>query len=192
MSRPGVPAKDHGPWRLLVAVDAIPETGLVQELTPDAAERDLMRELAGLRDLGEVRARFELTHAGRGRVRAVGRVTATVGQTCVVTLEPMESAIDELVEALFIPESDIEAVTKAMDKEAEATGVLADPPEPISNGVIDLGKLAADALFLAIDPYPRKPDAVFQPPAVTEDPDSHPFAALQALKGKSPPKSDKN
>ena len=45
-----------------------------------------------------------------------------------------------------------------------ATAEIPDPPEPIVNGVIDLGRLATDALFLGIDPYPRKPDAVFEPP----------------------------
>ena len=49
------------------------------------------------------------------------------------------------------------------------------------NGVIDLGRLATDALFLAIDPYPRKPDAVFEPPVIAADPEDHPFAALKAL-----------
>jgi uncharacterized protein len=36
-------------------------------------------------------------------------------------------------------------------------------------------------LLLAIDPYPRKPDAVFASPE-SQDPDAHPFAALAALK----------
>jgi hypothetical protein len=36
-------------------------------------------------------------------------------------------------------------------------------------------------LILGIDPYPRKPDAVFDAPVVG-DPKSHPFAALAALK----------
>ena len=35
--------------------------------------------------------------------------------------------------------------------------------------------------MLGIDPYPRKPDATFEPPAV-EDESEHPFAALAALK----------
>ena len=61
-------------------------------------------------------------------------------------------------------------------------------PEPIENGVIDLGRLATDALFLAIDPYPRKPDAVFEAPDVAPDPEDHPFAALKAFKlGTKPP-----
>jgi len=47
--------------------------------------------------------------------------------------------------------------------------------------VIDLGRLATDALFLAVDPYPRRPDAVFEPPVEATDPNDHPFAALKAL-----------
>ena len=36
-----------------------------------------------------------------------------------------------------------------------------------------------------IDPYPRKPDAVFEPPVVAADPEDHPFAALKALKAEA-------
>ena len=39
----------------------------------------------------------------------------------------------------------------------KATRRHADPPEPIENGIIDLGRVATDALYLAVDPYPRKP-----------------------------------
>ncbi|MDR3465877.1 MAG: DUF177 domain-containing protein [Xanthobacteraceae bacterium] len=189
MTAPGHP-KPSDPWRKPVVLEAIPETGLVLEFEASADEREAMRKLAGLRDLTAARARFEVSRVGRDRARAVGRVTATLGQTCIVTLEPIETGVDEEVDTLFVPESEIEAVTRAMDKEAESTGEMADVPEPIVNGVMDLGKLAADTLFLAIDPYPRKPDARFEPPVVAEDPEDHPFAALKALQGKTPPKSD--
>lgn len=192
MNRRGNLSAEALPWRATLTIDAIPEAGLHQEITAGPAELESMRKLSGLRQLSGARARFELSHAGRGRVRAVGRVVAVVGQTCVVTLEPMDSAVDEPIEALFVPVDEVDAVTKAMDKEAEATGQVPDPPEPIVNGMIDLGKLASDALFLAIDPYPRKPDAVFEPPAAIDDPDSHPFAALKALTGKSSTKPDEN
>ncbi len=29
--------------------------------------------------------------------------------------------------------------------------------------MIDLGRVATDALYLAVDPYPRKPGVVFEP-----------------------------
>jgi hypothetical protein len=68
-----------------------------------------------------------------------------------------------------------------VDEAAESDIEIPDPPEPIVDGVIDLGRVATDALYLGIDPYPRKPDAVFEPLVVAVDPEDHPFAALKAL-----------
>jgi len=39
--------------------------------------------------------------------------------------------------------------------------VAQDPPDPIINGQIDLGALAAEFLVLNLDLYPRKPGATF-------------------------------
>jgi hypothetical protein len=176
---------------MTIAVEQIPETGLHQELVADAAQCEAMRQLAGLRGLEGARAAFDLHRAGRGRVHVVGRVSAKVGQICVVTLEPIENAVDEPIDVLSAPEDEVDAIARAMENEAETDGETPEPPEPIVDGTIDLGKLAADALFLGIDPYPRKPGAVFEPPAVAEDLESHPFAALKALKGESPKKPKK-
>ena len=49
-----------------------------------------------------LRAEFDLTRRGAG-VHVSGRVQAQVGQTCVVSLEPIENAVDETVEVLFTP-----------------------------------------------------------------------------------------
>ena len=55
------------------------------------------------------------------------------------------------------------------------------PPEPIVDGRLDLGALATEFLILGIDPYPRKPGAVFEAPS-SADRDATAFAALAALK----------
>jgi hypothetical protein len=68
-----------------------------------------------------------------------------------------------------------------VDEAAESDDEIPDPPEPIERGIIDLGRVATDALFLGIDPYPRRADAVFEAPVVVDDPEDHPFAALKAL-----------
>ena len=107
---------------------------------------------------------------------------ATAGQTCVVTLEPIESEIDETFDVLFVPEGEVPPLPKD-DSEGDET----DAPEAIVNGVIDVGGLAADYLFLGVDPYPRKPGAVFAPVIATPDPEDHPFAALKALQQPSGP-----
>lgn len=179
-------ADRRAPWSVVIVVDDIPPEGEHLDLATDAAQRSALSELAGVKDISATEAHFDLKPAGAGRIRATGTVRGRVGQTCVVTLEPMESAIEETVDVLFAPEDQIESILKAME-EAEARGgamevAADDPPEPIVGGRIDLGKLATDVLFLAIDPYPRKEGAVFEAPVEPEDPESHPFAALKALK----------
>jgi hypothetical protein len=44
---------------------------------------------------------------------------------------------------------------------------------------------------LGIDPYPRRPDAVFEPMVEAPDPEDHPFAALKALQPRAKPRGPK-
>jgi uncharacterized metal-binding protein YceD (DUF177 family) len=167
------------PWRALVNVGQIPDGGLHRDIEADATARAVMAESAGLRDISSARAAFDLSRGSDGRVHVAGRVQATVGQTCVVTLEPIENAIDEEVDLTFAPADGTAPQIDADDDDGESA--VAEPPEPIDNGMIDLGRLATDVLYLAIDPYPRTQGAVFEPQVAARDPDDHPFAALKAL-----------
>jgi uncharacterized metal-binding protein YceD (DUF177 family) len=169
------------PWRVPVTVLQIPETGLHREFEADLMERRAMAEIAGLREIASARASFDMTLKSGGRVHVTGHVVARVGQTCVVTLDPIENEIDEPVDLMFAPPEQIR-LSNLDDEGTESETEIPDPPEPIINGVIDLGRVATDALFLAVDPYPRKPDAVFEPHVEARDPRDHPFAALGALR----------
>jgi hypothetical protein len=100
-----------------------------------------------------------------------------VRQTCVVTLEPVENAIEEGVDLVFVPPSALGPVANEVNLGTEAL----DPPEALVDGVVDLGAVATEFLMLGIDPYPRKPGAVFEPPQ-SADAGSQPFAALAALR----------
>jgi hypothetical protein len=102
----------------------------------------------------------------------------------VVTLEEIENDIDEPVDLIFAPPEQIPEMAALVDDAEESDEEVPDPPEPIENGVIDLGRVATDALFLAVDPYPRKAGAVFEPVVEAADPEDHPFAALRALQAK--------
>ena len=57
-----------------------------------------------------------------------------------------------------------------------------DPPDPLVNGAVDLAAVVAEFLALAVDPYPRKPGAVFSPPVEPGGQGSSPFAELEKLK----------
>jgi uncharacterized metal-binding protein YceD (DUF177 family) len=168
------------PWRVPVAVAEIPELGLHREIEASLMQRQSMAEVAGLRAIAAANATLDLTPMGGGRFHVGGHVRARVGQTCVVSLEPIENEIDEPIDLVFAPPEQIPELAELVD-EANDEVETPDPPEPIVDGIIDLGRLATDALFLAIDPYPRRKDAVFEPPVEPPDPDAHPFAALKVL-----------
>ena len=53
-------------------------------------------------------------------------------------------------------------------------------PDEIEDGAVDLAAYVVEHLFLALDPYPRKPGAVFEPPAAEAEPS--PFDVLKSLK----------
>jgi uncharacterized metal-binding protein YceD (DUF177 family) len=178
------PERDPGRtlWRALVPVMQIPDTGLHRDLEADEATRSAMAEAAGLREIVSARASFDLARRSGGRVHVRGRLQARVGQTCVVTLEPIENEIDEEVDLIFAPSEQIPEIAKSADDEGDEVVQVADQPEPFENGTIDIGRLATDMLLLAIDPYPRKEGAVFEPQIADADPEDHPFAALKTLR----------
>ena len=180
MSRPEKP----DPWRVPIAVLQVPEGGLHRELDADEAVRKAIADAAGLREVLSAHASLEVTPRGGGRFHVAGNVRARVGQTCVVTIDPIESDIDEPIDLIFAPPEQIPELAAPVDDRADGDEETPDPPEPIVNGIIDLGRLATDALFLGVDPYPRKQDAVFEHEVTPPDPEDHPFAALKALKAK--------
>jgi hypothetical protein len=189
MKGQGMTAKDRPdtiatPWSARVAVVQIPETGLHRDIEADDATRMALARIAGLRAIESAHASFDLTPRRDNSVHVRGRVSARIGQICVVSLDPIESDIVEDIDLIFVPESQVRELADTIDDndDIDAGHAIPDAPEPIVNGVVDLGRLATDALFLGIDPYPRKPDSVFVPPPSAVDPEDHPFAALKALK----------
>jgi hypothetical protein len=192
MNRTGIMIDKADPWSVPVNVLQIPETGVHRDIEADRRARDAMAELAGLREILSASASLDVTPKGGGRFHLVGYVRARIGQTCVVTLDPIENDIDEPIDLIFAPAEQIPELSDlVVDEAAESVAEIPDPPEPIVNGIIDLGRLATDALFLGIDPYPRKPDAAFEPPVVAVDPEDHPFAALKALQMDAKPPNPK-
>jgi hypothetical protein len=165
------------PWHVPVAVEDIPEGGHSFTLEPDAETRAAIAAVAGLRDLPQLAATFDLTRQDAGGLRVVGQVSATVGQTCVVSLEPLLNAVEENVDLLFKPQI-VPPGPSAGNEPARTTAeAKLNGPEPLIDGVVDLGALVIEFLILGLDPYPRKAGAVFEAPRERAA-DAGPFAAL--------------
>lgn len=175
------------PWSVRIGIDQVPDAGRQMVIEADAEIRQALAEQAGLTEISRLTATFTLVRPHGEKLRVTGRVKATIGQLCVVTLEPVRNEIDEVIDLVFLPESRVAALDKTLDLPVADND---DIPETTQNGMVDLGAVAAEFLLLGIDPYPRKPGVVFEPPAAAADPDEHPFAALAALKGRKDPEPD--
>ena len=161
-------------WSVPIRLEDVPEAGRRFDLAADPATRTAVARTAGLEAVPRLEASFEVIRRGRDGLQVAGSVSATVRQTCVVTLEPVENEIDEPIDLTFVPHA-----PDAQLREAEAG--TPDPPEALVNGTVDLGAIATEFLILGIDRYPRRAGAVFSSPA-TGEASAHPFDALAALK----------
>jgi hypothetical protein len=164
-------------WHVSVRREDVPETGQQHlEIEADEEVRARLAILAGVPAVPQLGISADVTRHGEG-LRAAGRLTASVTQACVVTLEPIENTIDEPFDVLFLPQDVAGAAPAGRGPEE-----VDDTREPLVNGAADLGAVATEFFLLGIDPYPRRPDAVFSGPAEDRASDG-PFASLSRLKG---------
>jgi hypothetical protein len=184
------PAAGPAPWHVPVTLEDVPETGQHFDLEADAEVRAAVAKAAGLRGLPRLAANFDVTRRGTDGshvglhvgLHVVGAVSATVGQTCVVTLDPVDNEIEETIDLVFVLQQAPEPAGDDGAEKPEPRDVKWSDPEPLIGGVIDLGAIATEFMILGLDPYPRKQGAVFQPPH-DDKPDPGPFAGLAKLKG---------
>ena len=156
----------------------IPEAGLERTRGLSAAETEaLVREL-DLLSIPAFEASYRIRPSVQGRYLLKGRLRAVVEQTCVVSLKPFRSTIEEELDVAFWPSAALAAPEGgAIDIEDE------EEPEPIEDGVLPVARVVFETLAAGVDPFPRAPDAKLDwtPPA-DADAKVSPFAALAKLK----------
>ena len=148
------------------------------ELSADEGERAKVAERLGLRSLDRLEAHATLERKGE-IVRARGRLKAGLGQSCVVTGEPVEAHADEAFDIYFLPEP------ASGQAEEEVELIESDCDVVFHDGsAIDLGSAIADTLALSLDPYPRSAgaEAALKEAGVLSEAEAGPFAALAKLK----------
>ena len=168
--------KDKLSWSYPVAVADLPSDGIELTLAPDKEVRADLARRAGVLAVPELEATLKVSPDGRGGAGGRGQAQATVLQTCVVSLDPFDNKVSEPIDIRFAPASAARLAGGTIDVGLE------NPPDPLVDGTIDLAAVVAEYLTLGIDPYPRKPGAVFKPPKQGRDKVESPFAALKKLK----------
>ena len=148
------------------------------DLNADEAECTAIAERLGLLRLDRFDAHAVLSRDGR-KIRATGRIKASLEQSCVATGDPVPVHVDEPFDILFLPEPR----TGRADEEIELGSQELDTMFH-DGSAIELGSAIVDSLALALDPYPRSAgaDAALKEAGVLSEEEAGPFAALAALK----------
>lgn len=157
-------------------VDTIGDEPRTIEVDADAQERAALAKRFDLIGIERLTGKFTIRRDAAGIV-AEGRVTAAVTQACSITGDPLPATVDEPVALRFVAEED------AGQDEVELGDSDIDVI-PHDGGTIDLGEVAAETMALALDPFPRGPNAevVLKEAGVLSEEQAGPFGALAGLK----------
>ena len=156
--------------RCLSIAELSPSERQVEKIQVDAVECAAIAERLDILSIEDMSAELELFRDLTGDVNMVGRIVADIVQACVVTLEPVAQRVDARLYQRFS--------ARAEEEEGEDE----DPVEPIVDDEIDVGDVIVQNLALALDPYPRAPDAAFEEVDDEAGKPTGPFAALAALR----------
>ena len=115
-------------------------------------------------------------------LRLRGRFTADVTQSCVVTLEPVASHVEGVLEGAYSTDEGAVGAVRHMAPDADVEPGEEDLPELLEADEIDIGEVVAEHLGLSLDPYPRRPGVVFSPEDDEKPVRASPFAVLRNLK----------
>lgn len=117
-----------------------------------------------------------------GGIAATGEIIADVVQSCAATDLPVPAKVRESFDLRFIRD----AGQAAGDEEEIEIGDADCDILPLEGERIDLGETAVQTLSLALEPFPRHPDAdrILAEKGVLSEEQAGPFAALAKLRGK--------
>lgn len=161
-----------------IDAETISESPRLVEIEADEGERNALARRFDLGGIDRLSARLKLARRA-GILHADGHVQAAVMQSCVVTGDPIPASIDAPFSVRFVPGYSAEDGEEGLELSSEDCDTL-----PLDGHSIDMGELAAETLFLALDPFPRSEgaDAMLRESGVLEEGDTGPFAELKALK----------
>jgi uncharacterized metal-binding protein YceD (DUF177 family) len=147
-------------------------------ISADAAERQALAKRFGLLALDSLEAELGLIRDGE-IVSLTGRLRARATQACVATGAPVAAAVDEPIALRFRPASAVTGPDEEIELDEGELDILFH-----DGAAVDAGEAVAQSLALALEPYPRAPDAeaALRQAGVKSEDEAGPFAALAALK----------
>jgi uncharacterized metal-binding protein YceD (DUF177 family) len=157
-------------------IDTIGEGEREIRIAATETERAALAIRFGLKSVDRLEGLFRVRRDVAGVV-ARGNVRADVVQSCVVTDDALPVSVDEPVALRFVDEASPDGDEIELSEDALDT-------MGFDGAAIDLGEAAAETMALALDPFPRGPNAaaVLKQAGVVSEEEAKPLGALAGLK----------
>ena len=147
-------AKTGNEFSRPIAVKDIGERPVTRSIEAKPEERDALARRFDLLGLDSLSAELALSWRG-AEVIAEGELQADVVQRCVVSLAEVPDHVTSAFTLVFRERAE----SGAQPEEEIDPEIEEEMPEPFGPEGIDLGEAVAQQLALALDPYPRLPEA---------------------------------
>ena len=154
-------------------------------IEPDSEGRKAIAKTIHVLQVKKLRFDGVLIPTGKRDWRIEATLGATISQSCVISLDPVTTRIDEVITRSYI--SDFDKRDDA-SKDSEVEMSEDDTTDPLSE-TLDLIDVIAESLILIMPAYPRKNGIEAEVVGVTEpgksvmtDEDARPFARLAAMR----------
>lgn len=173
--------------QLPVHVAVLPTAGFPVAIEADADEMAALARFCGVTRFIRLSANLTVARWRGGGVEITGRIRALCEQPCVVSLVPVRQTIDEPVQVTFVRSG-----SKLADRTVSGGHELMldpegpDAPENFEGEEIDIWRVIAEILALAVDRWPRAPGAELDA-RWRDDGDAKGDSPFAALKGKFQP-----
>lgn len=160
-----------------VRVDTVGEGARIEKIEAGEAERAALAKRFGLIAIERLAGTFTVQRE-TGGILIAGQVSAVATQACSITGEPLPARVEEEARLRFV---DDPTAGEEIELDDDAIDVL-----PLEGAAIDLGEVAAETLVLALDPFPRGPnaEAALKAAGVIGEEEARPLGALAGLKDK--------
>lgn len=150
-------------WSVLVDAQTVTSNPQKVRIAASEEERKALCKRLDLATISSLSADVTLHRAKGSVIHVNGLMKANVTQSCSITMDPVQTQIEETFEGWYADQERIVMLAKARH---ERLGRLADSeipildesedPEPLENGMIDIGELVVQHLSLAVDSFPRR------------------------------------
>ncbi|HEY9092222.1 DUF177 domain-containing protein [Parasphingorhabdus sp.] len=164
----------------IVKLSEIGGAALTGQISANEGQRRALAERFDLPSIESLSADYRL-EAKEHKISFKGSIRSDLHQNCAISGQPFPVKLSQDFDIIFVEKADNPPAEEEIELAAEDCDLI-----EYENARIDLGEAIAQTLYLALDPYPRGPDAdsVAEKRGLKSEEEAGPFGALAALKDK--------